>query len=377
MSFDLREYMAELTKLCAIDSGQMNREGSTAMAAYFEARYRALGLRTEIRYYDDNDFAPFLLAGNALEGPIDVMFVAHMDTVFPVGDGAARPLTVDENNIAKGPGCIDCKGGCLLIYELVRKLLKDGTDLRFVVAMNSDEERGSRYSRPYFEELAGRSKACLVFEPGRANDEFVSERKGGANFLIRCHGIAAHSGVDPQNGASAILELAKWLPELYALTDYEGGTTLNVGRIQGGGNNGQVPDYCECTVSFRSLKSDALDQLNALFEKMKAQPFDEHTHIEVEQVSLRPAMRIHPGTEMLIKELEAAGREEKLPVEHIVTGGGSDGNFVACLGPAVLDGCGPCGAKLHTTDEYLKLHSVEERFRLMLRLLERIAKWPK
>ena len=374
--FDLQKYMAELTKLCAIDSGMRNGEGTAAMAAYFEERYRSLGLATEIRHYDNNDFAPFLLAGNAPEGPIDVLFVAHMDTVFPVGDGAARPLTVDENNIARGPGCIDCKGGCLLIYELVRQLLEERTDLRFMVAMNSDEERGSKYSRPYFEELAGRSKVCLVFEPGRADDEFVSERKGGANFLIRCHGIAAHSGVDPQNGASAILELAKWLPEIYALTDYEGGTTLNVGRIQGGGDNGQVPDYCECTVSFRSLKSDALDNLRALFERMKAQPFDARTRIEVEQVSLRPAMRIHPGTARLIEELEAAGREEALPVEHVVTGGGSDGNFIACLGMALLDGCGPCGAKLHTTEEYLKVHTVEERFRLMLRLLHRIAAWP-
>ena len=373
MSFDLQGYMAELTKLCAIDSGMRNREGTTAMAAYFEERYRSLGLKTEIRYYDGNDFAPFLLAGNALEGPVDVLFVAHMDTVFPVGDGAARPLTVDENNIARGPGCIDCKGGCLLIYELVRQLMDEGTNLRFCVAMNSDEERGSRYSRSYFEEFAARSEACLVFEPGRANDEFVSERKGGANFMIRCHGVAAHSGVDPQNGASAILELAKWLPELYALVDYDAGTTLNVGRIQGGGDNGQVPDYCECTVSFRSLLPEALDGLRALFERMKAQPFDARTHIEVEQVSLRPAMRIHPKTAKLIEELEAAGREESLPVEHIVTGGGSDGNFIACFGVALLDGCGPCGGKLHTVEEYLKVDTVEERFRLMLRLLHRLA----
>lgn len=375
MSFDIKNYMQELTKLCAVDSGMRNREGTQKMAAYFEACYQSIGLPTQIRYWENNDFAPFLMAGNAMEGPIDVLFVAHMDTVFPVGDGAARPLTIDENNIARGPGVIDCKGGCLLIYELVKKLLEDKKPLRFLVAMNSDEEKGSRYSRPYFEQLAERSRVCLVFEPGRANDEFVSERKGGANFLVRCHGIAAHSGVDPQNGASAILELSKWIPEMYKLTDYEAGTTLNVGRMQGGGDNGQVPDYCECTISFRSLKAEALDGLYALFELMKTQPFDHRTRIEVEQVSLRPAMRIHPGTKKLIEELEAAGREENLPVKHIVTGGGSDGNFIACKGVQLLDGCGPCGAKLHTTEEYLKVDSVEERFRLMYRLLSRIADW--
>lgn len=371
MSFDLNVYLADLKTLCAIDSGHFNAPGAEAMADFFETRYRALGLNVERRHYDNNDFAPFLLAENGpADEPIDFLMIAHMDTVFPVGEGAARPFEVDADGIGRGPGCIDCKGGTLLIYYLIRDMLSENqVHFHFAVALNSDEERGSKYSRPYFEQLAQRTKTCFVFEPGRANDEFVSQRKSGANYLVRVHGVAAHSGVNPQDGASAIVELAKWIPEMQSLNDYEGGCSLNIGRIDGGGNNGAVPDYCECTISYRCLTEAQMQKLPRLFERMKTSPFDSRTSIEVEQVSLRPAMSIHPSTARLLEALASAGEKENLPVTHITTGGGSDGNFIAHYGVATLDGCGPCGAKLHTRDEYLKTQSVERRYRLMKRLM--------
>ena len=158
---------------------------------------------------------PFLTARNSEDEQIDVLFVAHMDTVFPVGTSAQWPLEVDADGLAHGPGCIDCKGGCLSLYYLLRQMLQAGDcRFRFCVAMNSDEERGSAYSRPYFEALAQKSRYCFVFEPGRPNEEFVSQRKGGANYIFKCHGISAHSGVEPEKGASAILELSRWVNEL-------------------------------------------------------------------------------------------------------------------------------------------------------------------
>lgn len=364
-------YLEELKKLCAIDSGHFNKEGTEAMADYFTARYEKLGLKVERKYYDNNDFAPFIQVETKPGAPIDVLMVAHMDTVFPVGEGAARPFSVDENGIGHGPGCVDCKGGCLMIAELVEELLAEGCELNLCVAMNSDEERGSKYSKPYFEELAQRSRNCLIFEPGRANDEFVSQRKRGANYLMKVHGIAAHSGVNPQDGASAVVEMARWIPQLQDLNDYEGGTSLNIGRINGGGNNGQVPDYCEITISFRCLDPEAPKKLDALFEKMK-KPYDPRTSIEVEQVSLRPEMMLHEQSKKLLQLLEETGKAEDIPVTHLTTGGGSDGNWIAHYGVATMDGCGPCGADLHTVKEYLKVASLEPRFRLMKKLIEKL-----
>ena len=372
-NFSLEQYLSDLKDLCAIDSGQRHGPGAEAMADYFESRYQALGLKTERRYYGGNTHAPMLLVRNSDDPEIDVLFVAHMDTVFAPGTAAEWPLTVDENGIGHGPGCVDCKGGCLSIYYLLRAMLAEGDcNFRFCVALNSDEEKGSVYSRAYFEELAQHSKYCLVFEPGRANDEFVGCRKAGYNYLVKCHGIAAHSGVDPEKGASAILELSRWVNELYQLTDYEGGTTINIGRFTGGADGGSVPDYAEFTISFRFMKEQALQDLQAMFDRMRKEPFDPRTSIEIIQNSARPGMVPHAATEELFELLREAGRELNQPVELLTTGGASDGNWVSCYGVATLDGCGPCGAALHTRNEYLKTQSVEPRLDIMRNLLNRL-----
>lgn len=371
--FYLQEYLSDLKTLCAIDSGHGYGPGAEAVADFFESRYQALGLKTERRHYEDNDFAPMLLVRNSDDPEIDVLFVAHMDTVFAPGTAAEWPLTVEEDGIGHGPGCVDCKGGCLSIYYLLRAMLAEGDcNFRFCVAMNSDEERGSRYSRVYFEELAQKTTHCLVFEPGRANDEFVGCRKAGYNYLLKCHGISAHSGVDPEKGASAILELSRWVNELYKLTDYEGGTTLNVGRFTGGADNGSVPDYAECTLSFRFLADTALEQLQALFERMQKEPFDPRTSMEIVEKSARPGMVPHAATEQLFQTLKEAGQELEQPVVLLTTGGASDGNWISPYGVATLDGCGPCGASLHTRNEYLKTQSVEPRLDIMRRLLNKL-----
>ena len=371
--FNLQEYLQDLTLLCAIDSGQRHAPGAEAMADYFENRYRELGLKTERRYYDGNTHAPMLLVRNSEDPEIDLLFIAHMDTVFAPGTAAQWPFTVDEAGIGHGPGCADCKGGCLLLYYLLREMLRSGDcNFRFCVAMNSDEERGSRYSRAGFEEMAAKAKYCFVFEPGRANDEFVGCRKGGYNYVIKCHGVAAHSGVDPEKGASAILELSRWINELYTLVDYPGGTTLNVGRFTGGGDNGSVPDYAECTLSYRFLDPKAEDKLKALLNRMQTEPFDPRTSIELEEALCRPGMIPHAATEALFETLRQVGQELGQPVELLTTGGASDGNWVSCFGVATLDGCGPCGASLHTRNEYLKTQSVEPRLDMMYRLLQRL-----
>lgn len=372
-NFDLESYLSNLKQLCAIDSGHHHGPGAEAVADFFEARYRALGLQTERRHYQNNTVAPFLLVSNSREEDFDVLFIAHMDTVFPVGTAQEWPLTEIAPGIVSGPGCADCKGGCLLLYYTIRAMLEEGSlNFRFRIAMNSDEERRSDYSRAYFEELARHAKYCFVYEPGRPNDEFVYQRKGSVTYNIKCHGISAHAGVEPEKGASAILELARWVNELDKLVDYEKGTILNVGVFHGGIGNGSVPDYAECSFSCRYLQSSAEADLDEMLQRMRTQPFDPRTRIETEFVSQRPAMEPHEGTMQLLKELELAGEAVGQTPTWLVTGGGSDGNFVSPFGVATLDGCGPCGGKLHTREEYLKTASVAQRFALMRALLKRL-----
>ena len=371
--FSLESYLSDLKELCAIDSGHHYGPGAEAVADFFETRYQALGLHTERRHYQDNTVAPFLLVSNSEEEDFDVLLIGHMDTVFPVGTAAQWPLTELEPGIVSGPGCADCKGGCLLLYYTIRHLMQEGKcNFRFRIAMNSDEERRSDYSRAYFEELAKHAKYCFVYEPGRPNDEFVYQRKGSVTYNLKCHGVSAHAGVEPEKGASAILELARWVNELDKLVDYEKGTILNVGTFHGGIGNGSVPDYAECSFSCRYLLSSAEEELEAMLQRMRTQPFDPRTRMETEFVSQRPAMEPHEETFRLLKEFEKAGEAVGQKPTWLVTGGGSDGNFVSPFGVPVLDGCGPCGGKLHTREEHLKTVSVKQRMDLMKALLLRL-----
>ena len=372
-TLDLESYLSDLKQLCAIDSGHFNGPGSQTVADFFETRYQALGLRTQRLHYKDNADAPFLLVSNSEEAEFDVLFIAHMDTVFPVGTAAQWPLTELEPGIVSGPGCADCKGGCLLLYYTIRSLMEEGKlNFRFRIAMNSDEERGSHYSRAYFEELAKHTKYCFVYEPGRPLDEFVGQRKGGVNYLLRCHGIPAHAGVDPEKGASAILELARWVDALYGLTDFEKGIVVNVSKFTGGSETGSVADLAECKLNVRTLREEDLQALYDLLDRLRKHPFDSRTTMEVIQTAHRPCMEPHEATRVLLKELELAGEDVGQKPTWLVTGGVSDGNFVSPFGVATLDGCGPCGGKLHTRDEYLKTPSVAQRHAIMSRLLQRL-----
>jgi len=376
--FDLQDYIKDLTELCAMDTGRGNIEGVRQIKDWFDTRYQDLGFSTQTVCMDGHEEAPVLLVSNLEDEDLldsketfDILFIAHMDTVFDTETVKSWPLTVDENGIGSGPGCIDCKGGCLLIYYLLREMSTAGElNFKFIVAMNSDEEPGSNYSQPFFEQLADRTKYCLVFEPGRANDEFVGIRKGGVKYVLKAHGIGAHSGADFEKGANAIVELAKWIPKVTELIDLKKGTTLNIAKFEGGLNNGQVPDYAEAAVRLLYLEPAEVDRVNALMEHMKKTPFDPRCRMEVEIKGIsRPPMYLNENSKSLFEALGKAGEQTGNKVEWITTGGMSDGNWIAHHGVGTLDGCGPCGANLHTREEYIKTQTAESRFNIMRRLL--------
>ena len=374
--FDLQAYLKDLETVVNIDSGNHYEPGTNAVADFFRKKYEELGFRTEIRYMNDNHAAPFLMVRNSDSAKIDVLMVGHMDTVFAEGEAAKRPFHIDGQGHGRGPGCIDCKGGCVLMYHLIKGMKEAGElNFNFCVAMNSDEETKSVFSRAYFEELAKISDRCFVFEPGRANWEFVKLRKSSYKYVVKCKGIPAHSGVCPEKGASAVLELSRWVDELYRRYFLlEEGTTVNVGSFSGGSDNGSVPDDAQFTASIVCITNERMDAIHREMLDIPNHPFDPRCQITVQSVSSRPSMTPTAETEKLIALFEEAGREtdQPGPVEMQVTGGGSDGNFIAVNDCPTVDGCGPCGAQLHTADEYLIIESIEKRFDIMRAVLLKI-----
>ena len=145
-----------------------------------------------------------------------------------------------------------------------------------------------------------------------------------------------------------------------------------MGKFEGGSDNGSIPDFAQCKLNVRVLKEQDLEGLYEMLERMKTQPFDSRTRIEVVETNHRPCMEPHEATFRLLKELDLAGEAVGQKPTWLVTGGVSDGNFVSCYGVATLDGCGPCGGNLHTRQEYLKTASVEQRLDLMCQLLLRL-----
>ena len=377
--FDLESYLNDLKTITAMDTGRYNESGVKEIVAWFQERFEALGLKTEIRQMESGGkYCPVLFISNMdsekiLEGTekFDVLTISHLDTVFDTEDLKTFTWKIDPDGILHAPGCIDCKGGSLLVYYLIREMMAAGeVNFKFVAAMNTDEEPGSNYSREYFEQLADRTTYCLVFEPGRANDEFVGVRKGGVKYHVVAHGIGAHSGADFEKGANAIVELARWLPKIYELTDLEKGTTLNIAKADGGLNNGQVPDYADAYVRLLYLEPGEVDRVNRFLKEMAKNPVDSRCSLEVEELGThRPPMYLNDNSKALFKALEEAGSQTGNKVEWITTGGMSDGNWVAHHNVGTLDGCGPCGANLHTHGEYLKTWTVGPRFDIMRRLL--------
>lgn len=367
-NWDLDGFLAELKTLVSIDSGSEDLEGVARVAAEMQARLQEIG-------YHGGTIDFHGAAGCALEmrnfdgEDIDLLLLGHMDTVFPRGTAQQRPFRV-ENGTGYGPGVADMKAGLVAVLFLARRL--QGEKLHICVALNGSEETGSVHSAGWMEELSRKSRYCLLFEPGRPGNVFVKERKGIAEFAVQFQGIAAHSGVEPEKGASAVAEMARWVTELSAMSDYDAGLSVNVGVVSGGQATNMVPDRAELRMEVRFMDTADGDRVRQRLLQMQARPFDRRVKAQVEEVSGCPPMRVNAGTEEMIGHLKALCREQGLEVDFIRTGGGSDANFVSAAGAAVLDGCGPIGANLHSEREYLDVSSIPQRLELMYQLVLRL-----
>ncbi len=206
-------FLRDLETIVNLDSGSGHAPGLAAVAGFFQQRFERLGWHTR-RIEFDAGAVPCLEVVNrrglGTDARLDFLFLGHMDTVFPQGTAARRPFSVRDGR-AWGPGVCDMKGGLVTMLHAAEAAEQAGIAgaLSIGMAFNSDEEVGSQGSRPWFEALAARSRRVLVFEPCRATGHRVLQRKGVADYEIRCLGRAAHAGVEPEKGANAVLELAR------------------------------------------------------------------------------------------------------------------------------------------------------------------------
>ncbi len=296
------------------------------------------------------------------------LLVGHYDTVWPVGTLKERPFRVD-GNVMHGPGSFDMKGGLaqiVLALAAIRELDID-TPVVPVVFVNADEEIGSRTSTRYIRWLAACADRALVMEPALGErGDLKTERKGIGRFTITVYGKAAHAGLDPEGGASAILELSHVIQKLFSLNDVDKGITVNVGTVDGGIQPNVIAPHSKAVVDVRVPTVADGERIEKTIHGIEPTTPDVRLHIEG-RIG-RPSMEATPRNQRLWEMARAAGAELGLELHKVRAGGGSDGNTTSQY-TATLDGLGPVGAGAHAVHEHLLIDKTMERAALLAMLL--------
>ncbi|WP_288010663.1 M20 family metallopeptidase [Kyrpidia sp.] len=303
------------------------------------------------------------------KGEEQVLIVGHFDTVWEPGRLAYR---VEENRIY-GPGILDMKAGLVQALWAAKALRELGLPVnkRIVFLCNSDEEVGSITSRALIEEEAKRSKAVFVVEAAQAvTGALKTARKGVSIYKVRVRGRAAHAGNHHEDGISAVRELARLVEYLESLTDYDRGTTVNVGVVHGGTRSNVVPEGAEADVDVRTVTWDEADRIHRIMEDLK--PSRPGLSVTVSGGINRPPMERTEKTGQLFRLAQDIARELGLPLQEAMVGGGSDGNFTAAVGAPTLDGLGAVGDGPHAEHEHILIPYITQRAALLAHLLERV-----
>lgn len=295
-----------------------------------------------------------------------VLFVCHMDTVFPLGTLRNFPYSENEGKIM-GPGVSDMKASLVISLGAIEAAIQGGLTRSITLLCTSDEEVGSHTSRELIQRLAKESGLVLVMEPGLVDGSLKAWRKGGGGFKVKVKGRAAHAGGDHEKGRNAIEEMAHQVIEIQKMTDYSKKTTLNVGVISGGTVSNVVPEECNIEVDVRVLQNSEWERVERLMNGLK--PVLEGTSLEVSGGLNRGPMPFDDLMQNTFARAKSIAAGIGMDLKAGGTGGMSDANIVAPLGIPVLDGLGAIGEGYHSDREYIFAGSIDQRIKLISTLL--------
>lgn len=298
-----------------------------------------------------------------------ILFMGHLDTVWPVGTLAERPFRVRDGR-AEGPGTYDMKGGVSVLLEALSELHAQGERPRrpVEVLITCDEEVGSTTSRALIEELGRGAAAVLVLEPSLPGGLAKTGRKGVATYTVRITGRSAHAGGAPEQGVSAVTELAHQILRVLALAAPEKGTTVNVAPVRGGTVSNVVAAEAYMEVDIRIAVLEEGERVNAAMHALE--PVLPGARLEVTGGVNRPPLERTAGVAALYGQARDAAAGIGFALGEGSTGGASDGCFTGALGIATLDGLGPDGAGAHAIDEHVLVADLPRRVALLRRLME-------
>lgn len=363
------EMMALWERLVSIESQSPDKEGVDEVCEVLNTVMAEAGIKTDI--------VPMEVSGNLLKGVFHeerkekpLLFIGHMDTVFPKGTLAKNPFRVDEEGKVHGPGSLDMKAG-LVIAVYVLKALDDceyeKRPIKIVFA--GDEEIGHRLSTAE-EEIRAIAKGCAAafnFETGFLDDGIVVGRKGSCRVTVEVTGVAAHAGNDPERGRSAILEMAHKVIEIQKLHDFDHGLFVNVGVIRGGTVANAVPGSCEINIDIRYESRERLDAVLGRIREIAENSTVPDTTAVVSMTKPSEVMAVSEENLKLFEHVQSAAKligYGELKTKTV--GGWSDSCLAAASGVPVVCAMGVKGANNHSMEEYAVAETLFTRAKLAL-----------
>ena len=359
----------KIRAIVEIESPSYDVERSMLVADWIENEARHIGTHLDVERVAAKDYGEHILIRAYAGDARPCLLLGHTDTVHPVGTNSINPTRIEDGRFY-GCGIFDMKSGVVLMLEALRFLHEHNIEppRPITILLSCDEEVGSFTGREIVEREARKAEFCFVFEPSAAG-RVKTGRKGTGMFTVKTWGIPAHAGLEPEKGASAILELTRQIQMLHDLTNYEAGTTVNVCTIKGGTTTNVIPEHAECSVDVRFTLIQEARRVEQAIKELA--PFDERVKLHITGAVNRPPLERTTAVAGLFEKAKSIAAEFDYALEETQVGGASDGNFVAALGVPVLDGLGISGDGAHRMDEHIRIDDIAKRATLVTSLLMR------
>jgi glutamate carboxypeptidase len=352
-----------------MESPSDDKPATDRIGMFLGEKFEAVGGKARIHRAEDfGDNLQIDFPGRDNTKP--VLLLGHFDTVYPLGTLAKMPCRIADGKLY-GPGVLDMKSGIALMLFAIQALQSwHGILPRPVtVFLVSDEEVGSSSSRQTTEALAKKSAAVLVLEPAAGIKGAVkTARKGVGDYTLTVTGVAAHAGLDPSKGHSAIVELARQISAMTKLNDLKRGISVNPGVLRGGTRTNVIAAEAAVEIDVRIKSAKQAAGLDRQIRSLR--PFDKHCKLKIEGGINRMPMERSAGVVALYKKATEIAREVDWKLEEATVGGGSDGNFTAALGIPTLDGMGGVGDGAHALHEHIVIAELPRRALLLAGMIE-------
>ena len=354
-----QSFLSSIREIVEIESPSHNAGAIRSVTDWIEKQVAQIPLDLKIEKIEAVGFGEHLVVRAFPADEKAVLILGHTDTVHPIGTKEKNPTRIEGDKFY-GCGIFDMKANIVLVLEVLRYFAETGQKptrpINFL--LSCDEEVGSKTGRPIVENEAKNAEICLVLEPS-FEGKVKTGRKGTGMFTLRAHGVPAHAGLEPEKGASAILELSRQIEKIHTFNNSSDGTTANACTIKGGTTSNVIPEWAESEIDVRFTSIKEAKRIANEFAGLKS--FDNRVSLELLGGINRPPMERTEAVVALYEKARDLATSFDYEVGETQVGGASDGNFVAALGVPVLDGLGIAGAGAHTLHEHILVSDIAKR----------------